>query len=52
MRGDIDTRLLDYFLYDHADIDKDHSLVVVPENSHEENKDDKRPAVEKIDHSH
>ena len=52
MRGDIDTRLLDYFLYDHADIDKDHSLVVVPENSPEKDKTNDLPAVEKMDHSH
>jgi type IV secretory pathway VirD2 relaxase len=52
MRGDIDTRLLDYFLYDHADIDKAHSLVVIPENSLEKNKDVDIPAAEKMDHNH
>jgi len=52
MRGDIDTRLLDYFLYDHADIDKDHSLVVIPGNSHEKDKDVELPAMEKTDHGH
>ena len=52
MRSDIDTRLLDYFLYDHADIDKAHSLVVVPENSPEKDRTNDLPAVEKMDNSH
>jgi len=52
MRSDIDTRLLDYFLYDHANVDKAHSLVVIPENSHEKDKSVELPAVEKTDHSH
>ena len=52
MRSDIDTRLLDYFLYDHADVDKAHSLVVIPENSPEKDKTNDLPAVEKIDHGH
>lgn len=31
VRGDIDIRLLDYFYYDHSEVDKAHSLVIVQE---------------------
>lgn len=31
MREDIDIRLLDYFYYDHSEVDKDHSLVIIQE---------------------
>lgn len=33
VREDIDIRLLDYFYYDHSEVDKDHSLVVIQEES-------------------
>lgn len=31
VREDIDIRLLDYFYYDHSEVDKAHSLVIVQE---------------------
>jgi len=31
VREDIDIRLLDYFYYDHSDVDKAHSLVIIQE---------------------
>lgn len=31
MREDIDIRLLDYFYYDHSEVDKAQSLVIVQE---------------------
>ena len=31
MREDIDIRLLDYFYYDHSEVDKAHSLVIIQE---------------------
>ncbi len=31
MREDIDIRLLDYFYFDHSEVDKAHSLVVIEE---------------------
>jgi len=52
MRSDIDTRLLDYFLYEHADVDKTHSLVTVSEKSDEKDKDARRPDDDNKDRNH
>ncbi len=52
MRSDIDIRLFDYFLYEHADVDKAHSLVTVPEKPDEEETEWKRPDSDKKDRNH
>ncbi|MCA9808928.1 MAG: hypothetical protein KC473_01190, partial [Candidatus Dadabacteria bacterium] len=52
MRSDIDIRLFDYFLYEHADVDKAHSLVTVPEKPNEEETEWKRPNSDKKDRNH
>ncbi len=52
MRSDIDIRLFDYFLYEHADVDKAHSLVNVPEKSREKDKNDKRSSSDDKDRNH
>lgn len=52
MRSDIDTRLFDYFLYEHADVDKAHSLVTVPEKPEEKDKNDKLSSCDDKDQNH
>ena len=52
MRSDIDIRLFDYFLHEHAGVDKAHSLVAVPEKPDEEETEWKRPDSDKKDRNH
>ena len=47
VREDIDIRLLDYFYYDHSEVDKAHSLVIVQEEpAHDPNQSVEKPAPE------
>jgi len=50
VREDIDIRLLDYFYFDHSDVDKAHSLVIIQEEpAHDPNQPEDKRASEAED---
>jgi hypothetical protein len=52
VREDIDIRLLDYFYYNHSEVDKAHSLVIIQEEpAYDPNQsEDKRASVAEDKH--